>query len=121
MESRLHASTPETPLTFPQPGRKITIRELLRPHRKALALGILAAIGDGIANLLDPVPLKIVLDNILRSKAASGWPNSLILSIAGTDKLAIIRVAAIAMVAIAVFGALCTYAEKLLATSVGQW
>ena len=69
----------------------------------------------------DPVPLKIVLDNVLRSKAPAGWPNTIILSLVGTDKLAIIELAAIAVLAIAVFGALCTYAEKLLTTSVGQW
>ncbi len=102
-------------------ARKITLQELLRPHRKALALGVLAAIGDGVANLLDPVPLKIVLDNVLKSKSGGGWPNSLILTIAGPDKMAIIRVAAIAVLAIALFGALCKYTEKLLTTSVGQW
>jgi ATP-binding cassette subfamily B protein len=101
--------------------RKFTIRELLRPHTKSLVLGILAAIGDGIANLLDPVPLKVVLDNVLKSKAATGWPTSMIVAFAGDDKLAILKVAAIAVMAIAIFGALCTYAEKLLTTSVGQW
>jgi ATP-binding cassette subfamily B protein len=86
-----------------------------------LFFGILAAIGDGIANLLDPVPLKIVLDDVLRSKAPTGWPDTLILSLVGADKLAIIRLAAVAVLAIALFGALCTYAEKLLTTRVGQW
>lgn len=104
-----------------KPVKKITIHELLRPHKKALFLGILAAIGDGIANLLDPVPLKIVLDNVLKSKAPAGWPNTLILPLVGTNKLAIIELAAVAVLAIAMFGALCTYAEKLLTTSVGQW
>jgi ATP-binding cassette subfamily B protein len=102
-------------------GRKVTIRELLRPHTKTLILGTLAAIGDAAANLLDPVPLKIVLDNVLRSRAPSGWLNTLIFSLAGADKLAIIKFAAIAVLAIALFGAACTYAEKLLTTSVGQW
>jgi subfamily B ATP-binding cassette protein MsbA len=86
-----------------------------------MVLGVLAAIGDGAANLLDPVPLKIVLDNVLKSKAPTGWVNNLILSIAGPDKLHIIGVAAIAVILIAVFGAICTYSEKLLTTSVGQW
>lgn len=101
--------------------RKFSIRELLKPHTKAIVLGILAAIGDGVANLLDPVPLKIVLDNVLKSKAPTGWPNTLILAIAGSDPFAIVKVAAIAVMAIAIFGALCTYSEKLLTTSVGQW
>lgn len=107
--------------TGPAGERKFTIRELLKPHKKALALGILAAVGDGIANLLGPVPLKIVLDNVLKSKTPKGWPNSLFVSLAGTDPFAIIRVAAIAVLVIAVFGAICTYSEKVLTTSVGQW
>jgi len=111
----------ETPETAEKADKKITIRELLRPHTKALILGTLAAIGDAVANLLDPVPLKVVLDNVLRSKAPSGWLNTLILSLAGTDRLAIIKAAAIAVLIIALFGALCTYAEKLLTTRVGQW
>ncbi len=101
---------------------KITIRELLRPHTKSLILGIGAAAGSALANLLEPWPLKVVLDNVLRSKAGNnGWLNHLIFALAGSDKLAILRIAAIAVMGIALFGALCNYAEKLLTTSVGQW
>jgi ATP-binding cassette subfamily B protein len=109
-------------LTAQKPGRKITIRELLRPHRKALILGTLAAIGDAAANLLDPIPLKIVLDNVLKSKAAGNtWLNNFIVSIVGADKLAIIEFAAVSVFVIAIIGALCSYAEKVMTTSVGQW
>jgi subfamily B ATP-binding cassette protein MsbA len=103
-------------------GRKITLRELLRPHRRALVLGFLAAVGDAIANLLEPWPLKIVLDNVLKAKPAThGWLNQLIDSLTGGNRLAVLEFAAIAVVAIALVGALCSYAEKLLTTSVGQW
>ncbi len=101
---------------------KVTIRELLKPHHKALALGVLAAVGDGIANLLGPVPLKIVLDNVLKSKAGDGgWLSAFIVSFVGSNKLAVINFAAIAIMVIALFGAFCAYSEKLLTTSVGQW
>jgi ATP-binding cassette subfamily B protein len=112
---------PETSATGQKVTRKVTIRELLRPHTKALILGTFAAIGDAVANLLDPIPLKIVLDNVLRSKAPTGWLNTLMYSLVGTDKLAIVKFAAMSVLAIALFGALCAYAEKLLTTSVGQW
>jgi ATP-binding cassette subfamily B protein len=109
-------------LTAQKAPNKVTIHELLRPHKKALGFGTLAAIGDAVANLLDPIPLKVVLDNVLKSKATDNtWLNNLILSIAGTDKFVVIEVAAVAVFVIALFGALCTYAEKLLTTSVGQW
>jgi subfamily B ATP-binding cassette protein MsbA len=99
-----------------------SIVDLLKPHRRALAFGFLAVIGESIASLLDPWPLKIVLDNVLKTKAAThGWLNGLILSIAGTDRFAILRFAAIMVLAVAVMDAVCTYTEKYFTTSVGQW
>jgi len=84
-------------------------------------LATLAAVGDGVADLLGPVPLKVVLDNILGHKPPTSWLNSLMLSVTGADRLAAVRFAAAAVLVIAVFGALCAYAEKLLSTTVGQW
>src|SRR2546429_6952942 len=106
----------------PSAGPKApTIIDLLRPHSKAILLGIVVAVGEGVANLLEPVPLKIVLDNVLRSKPLTGWLNNLMLSIAGDDRLAILRFAAIAVLVIAALGAICSYLQKRVITSVGQW
>jgi ATP-binding cassette subfamily B protein len=99
----------------------LNIKVLLKPHSRALALGILAVIGEGIANLLEPWPLKVVLDLVVRSRQTGGWLNHLILSTIGQDKLSILKYAAAAALIIAAFGALCSYAEKYLTTSVGQW
>jgi ATP-binding cassette, subfamily B, bacterial len=101
--------------------KPLTIRHLLRPHVKALLLGMIAAIGVGVANLLEPWPLKIVLDNVLRSKPPSGWVTQLILETAGADKLAALKFAVIAVLVIAAIGAICSYAQKYLSTRVGQW
>ena len=38
---------------------------LLRPHRRALWLGLLAIAGESIADVLQPWPLKVVLDNVI--------------------------------------------------------
>jgi subfamily B ATP-binding cassette protein MsbA len=113
-------------MTVPHEKAKVwSIAELLKPHSKALAVGLLAVIGESAASLLEPWPLKIVLDNVLKSKQATGraqeWLHALIVSIAGTDKLAIIKFAAMAVLAIAVLGALCSFAEKYCTTSIGQW
>jgi len=106
----------------PSVKQRITFRDLLRPHVKSLILGFVAAVGQTAANLLDPWPLKLVIDNVLKSKTpADGWLNRLIFSLTGGDKLAVIEFAAIAVVVIAVVGAVCSYWEKLLTTTVGQW
>ena len=105
----------------PLSAKRLTIRNLLRPHLGALMLGLVAVIGESAADLLDPWPLKIVLDNVLKAKQASGWLNNFVHSTIGDDKLAILKFACLAVVAIAVLDAICSYAEKYLTTSVGQW
>ncbi|MBV9769733.1 MAG: ABC transporter ATP-binding protein [Bryobacterales bacterium] len=97
------------------------LSSLLQPHRKLLVVGFLGVVGEGIANLLQPLPLKIVLDNVLKSKPAQGWLNTWILSTFGPDKLGVLKFAALAVIVIAVVGAGCSYVEKYVTTSVGQW
>ncbi len=97
------------------------IAELLKPHRAALLFGLLAVVGESIAGLLEPWPLKIVLDNVLKHRSVNGWLNPLIASIAGTDRYSILKFAAIFVLAIAALDAVCTYTEKYFTTSVGQW
>jgi len=99
----------------------LNIKDLLRPHFKLLIVGLGAVIGEGVADLLQPWPLKIVLDNVLKSRDIHGWLNRFILSTVGQDKLAILRFAAFAVLAVAVVDAICTYTEKYVTTSVGQW
>ena len=47
--------------------RELTIGRLLRPHAKAVTIGIIANIVEGAASLAEPWPLKVVLDTVLRS------------------------------------------------------
>jgi ATP-binding cassette subfamily B protein len=103
------------------PRKRLEILTLLKPHRAKLFLGLLAAIGEGIANLLDPWPIKIIFDYVLRTRQNTGWLHDLLNSTVGLDKLVLLKTAAIAALVIAVFGAFCSYAEKSLTTTVGQW
>jgi subfamily B ATP-binding cassette protein MsbA len=86
-----------------------------------LAIGIAAVFVEGMASLAEPWPLKVVLDNVLKSKPGYGWLNQLILSAAGTDKVAILKFAALAVLVIAAIGALSSYTEKYITTNLGQW
>jgi len=94
---------------------------LLKPHWWALTLAFLAVIGESVTDLLEPWPLKIVFDNVLGSKPLPGWLVPAVEAIAGRDKLSILGFAAFSVVAIAIVGAVSSYFEKYLTTSVAQW
>jgi ATP-binding cassette subfamily B protein len=111
---------PRMPSKFHIP--KLTIVELLRPHFKVLSLGTAAVVGESIVSLLEPWPLKVVLDSIVKSQPLrNGWLNRLIFAVAGPDKLAVLKLAAISFLAIACVGAICSYVEKYVTTTVAQW
>jgi ATP-binding cassette, subfamily B, bacterial len=102
-------------------GKHLSMRTLLRPHLAALIVGFIAVIGEGAANLLEPWPLKIVFDEVLRSKGNHAWIMQRLHSFLGSDKLATLKLACALVIAIAILDAVCTYVEKYLTTSVGQW
>jgi subfamily B ATP-binding cassette protein MsbA len=104
------------------PKRGLRIVDLLRPHSRELWLGLLAIAGESAADLLQPWPLKIVLDNVLRGKKQDhGWLNHLIDKTAGVDPMNVLLFACVAVLLIAILDAICSYADKYLTTSVGQW
>jgi subfamily B ATP-binding cassette protein MsbA len=82
---------------------------------------LVAAVGEALADLLSPWPLKIVIDNVIKTKPLSPWAHRIVMALAGDDRLSIVRVAAIGAVVIAIIGALCSYAQKRGTTTVGQW
>jgi subfamily B ATP-binding cassette protein MsbA len=103
------------------PGQNpLTVKRLLRPHFKSLALGVLVVAGGSIADLLQPWPLKIIIDTVLKGHTGKGWLNDVVLDFAGNDPLEILRFAALAVLGIAALGASCSYAEKSLTTTIGQ-
>jgi subfamily B ATP-binding cassette protein MsbA len=97
------------------------VRELLRPHALTLFGALIAAIGETLADLLSPWPLKIVIDNVVKTKPLPPTLSRFIHLMGGSDPVAIVRAAAIGGIAIAAIGALCSYAQKRGTTTVGQW
>jgi ATP-binding cassette subfamily B protein len=120
-EENSYAKQPPQPRVAAKRRNRLAIRELLKPHLPALLFGFLAVAGEGAANLLEPWPLKIVLDNVLRSQQSHAAIMRRIQLLVGTDKLAMLKFACFAVLAIAALDAICTYGEKYLTTSVGQW
>lgn len=84
-------------------------------------MGFIAVLGETIANLLQPWPLKIVLDEVFHKHAGKSEVSSFLHRYAGTDQLFIIKVACFAVLAIALLDAVSSYTEKYLTTSVGRW
>ena len=100
--------------------KKIRITDLLFPHWFTLTLAFIAVVGESVTDLLDPWPLKIVFDYVFGAKRMSGWLVGVVGWI-GTDKFSILNFAILAVLVIAIVGALSSYFEKYLTTSVGQW
>ena len=86
-----------------------------------LVLAFIAVLGEAGTDLLEPWPLKIVFDYVFGAKHVPAWMSGLLRPIFGVDKVAILHFAVLAVIVIAVLGALSAYAEKYLTTSVGQW
>lgn len=100
--------------------KKAFIDYLLRPHWPTLVVAFVAIIFEGAADLLEPWPIKIVLDYVIGSKQPPEWGVRLIASNLGTNKLAILNLAVVTVITVAVVGAVSTYTEKYLTTKVGQ-
>lgn len=108
--------------TSSRPARHgVNLGELLRPHVGSLILGLLAVLGEGLANLLQPWPLKVVLDDVLRSRESHATFTRWFHQFAGADKISLLKFACLAVLAIAVLDAISSYFEKYLTTSVAQW
>ncbi len=101
--------------------RKIRISYLLRPHWKTLTVAFVAVLGEAATDLLEPWPLKVVIDYVLGSKKMPPWLSGLVATTVGRQKMSVLYFAALTVIVIAVVGAVSSYFEKYLTTSVGQW
>jgi ATP-binding cassette subfamily B protein len=112
--------SPTKPSLLNRPG-KLSITRLIRPYWKSLVLAFIAVLGETLSDVLEPWPIKVVIDNILQSKKLPGWLGGFVSGMFGQDKLAILNFAVAAVAIIAVIGAISSYIEKYLTTSVSQW
>jgi hypothetical protein len=70
----------------PQFSAKIKIARLIRSHWKSLAVAFIAVLGETFADVLEPWPIKVVVDNILQSKHLPAWLGGTIAHFFGTNK-----------------------------------
>src|SRR5579863_2777468 len=99
----------------------LKLARLVRPYAGSLSFALLAVVGEGLMGLLDPWPLKFVLDSVSGSKPVPAWLANHLPAAFTANKTAVLELAAIAVIGIAVLNAVCSYIEKYETTSAGQW
>ena len=82
---------------------------------------LIAVLGETLADILEPWPIKVVVDSLLQHKKLPGWIGGFVARFFGENQIALLNFAIAAVAAIAVVGAVSSYIEKYLTTSIGQW
>src|SRR5262249_1863321 len=82
-----------------------------------------ASIVCSVMDLLQPWPLKIVIDNVLVPGGSKKLPVFLqaLLPNLASDRVALLNATALSLIAIALAGAVGSYIQNMTMTSVGQW
>lgn len=94
---------------------------VLRCYRITVCLALLAMICEAITSLLQPWPLKFVIDSALGSHPLAAWLNRLVQPLFGVGKTAVLYFAVTAAVVIAIVNAISSYLDSYLTKSVGIW
>ena len=80
---------PADPTAAPKsrsPLRKLRIIDLVRPHWKALTIALVAVLGETLTDILEPWPIKIVVDNILQSKKLPAALGGIVTGLFGAER-----------------------------------
>ena len=96
------------------------VSHLARAHWKALTLAFLAVVGETLADVLEPWPIKVVVDNVLQDKKLPARLEAIV-TLLPHNAFATLNFALGGVLLIAVVGAISSYSEKFLTTSVAQW
>ena len=94
---------------------------LLRSYWKQLVIAAIAVVGVTAADLLQPWPLKVVLDYVIANRPMPKWLNSLTNLVFGGDRVAILNFAIIAVAIITLIDSLSSYTQSYFMTSIGEW
>ena len=101
--------------------KRARVAHFLRRHWRALTFAFVAVLGETLADVLEPWPIKVVVDSVLQSKKLPGWLDDAVTSLSGSHPIAILDFAVAAVAGIAVLGAVSSYLEKYFTTSIAQW
>jgi len=98
--------------------RPASLYPLLRPYWRAGSVALLAMILESAADLLEPWPLKVVLDYVIGSKPPPPWLAAW--TVDSHARISLLNTAVAAVMGIAAVGAVSTYAEKYSSATIGK-
>src|SRR6266853_2203118 len=113
--------SPDTSSQSTEHGSQLRMAQLMRPYWKTPAVAGVGVLGETLTDVLEPWPLKVVVDSVLQPKPLKGWFGEAIFGVFGHNAFAILNFAIAAVVIIAVLGAISSYVENYLTNSVSQW
>jgi ATP-binding cassette, subfamily B, bacterial len=96
----------------------VKLRELLRPYWKLVVLALVAMMMESAADLLEPWPLKVILDYVIGPKKPPTWLAGWIVD--DGSRLTLLNIAIGAVIGIALVGAVSSYTERYLSTTIGK-
>jgi ABC-type multidrug transport system fused ATPase/permease subunit len=96
------------------------LRELLRAHRRAIAVILGTTLVSMAMALATPWPLKIILDNVVGNDRPPAWIAWLVPMMGGTAKVHIAAAAGVATVAIALVSGAAFYVASYWTERLGQ-
>jgi len=85
-----------------------------------MTMAMVGVAGIAVTELLEPWPLKMVIDNLLQDRPLHGWVGAAA-GWLGVGRLAILNFAVVAVAVIAAGAAASAYLQSYLTTNVGQW
>jgi ABC-type multidrug transport system fused ATPase/permease subunit len=94
--------------------------ELLRPHRRTLALLLGAMLVQMATSLAAPWPLKIIIDDVVGNHRPPAWIRLLLPILGGSDKAHVAEAAGLVTVVIAVAAGAAMYVTSYLTETLGQ-
>jgi ATP-binding cassette, subfamily B, bacterial len=98
--------------------RQTSVATLVRPYWALGAVALLAMCVESAADLLEPWPLKIVLDYVVGSKSPPSWLGHWVVD--HQSRVYLLNFAAAAVIGIAIVGAVSSYVDKYFSTTIGK-
>ena len=100
------------------PTPRLTVAALLRPHWPLLAVAAGAMAVQGVTELLEPWPLKVIFDYVLGGEPVPEWLEGWLGD--QQDRIVVLDLAAVSVVAIAIVNAVSAYTDKYFSSTVGK-